>query len=92
MHTQDCERDIQEAGDDAPDEVKNENIIKLSWALVHTRQLEEVQRGIAMLEAPLKKAGLSQLHRRDMLYIRSFGHYINREFIKSCNDICHCLE
>ncbi|RZC84353.1 hypothetical protein C5167_047141 [Papaver somniferum] len=39
----DCERDIAEAGDDAPDEVKNENIIKLSRALVHTRQPEDVQ-------------------------------------------------
>ncbi|KAI3963258.1 hypothetical protein MKW92_050492 [Papaver armeniacum] len=47
---EDCERDISEAGDDAPDEVKNENIIKLSWALVHTRQPEDVQRGIALLE------------------------------------------
>ncbi|MCL7040950.1 hypothetical protein MKW94_007529 [Papaver nudicaule] len=91
----DCERDIAEVGDDAPDEVKNENIIKLSWALVHTRQLEEVQRGIAMLKAPLEKLekdGLSQLQLRDMLYIRSFGHYISRDFIKSCNDVYHCLE
>ncbi|KAI3911145.1 hypothetical protein MKW92_047084 [Papaver armeniacum] len=96
----DCERDIAEAGDDAPDEVKNENIIKLSWALVHTRQPEDVQRGIALLESPLEKGGLSQLEKgglnklqfRDMLYIRSLGHYISRDFIKSFNGMCQCLE
>ncbi|KAI3913266.1 hypothetical protein MKW92_034759 [Papaver armeniacum] len=88
----DCERDIAEAGDDAPDEVKNENIIKLSWALVHTRQPEDVQRGIAMLEAPIEKGGLSQLQIRDMLYICSLGHYISRDFIKSLNGLCQCLE
>ncbi|KAI3866064.1 hypothetical protein MKW92_016416 [Papaver armeniacum] len=90
---------IAEAGDDAPDEVKNENIIKLSWALVHTRQPEDVQRGIALLDASLETGGLrelkrsrpSQLQIRDMLYIRSLGHYINRDFMKSMNDVCQCL-
>ncbi|KAI3880211.1 hypothetical protein MKW92_002016 [Papaver armeniacum] len=97
---EDCERDIAEAGDDAPVEVKNENIIKLSWALVHTRQPEDVQRGIALLEASLEKSGLSQLEKgglnelqfRDMLYIRSLGHYISGDFIKSLNDVLQCLE
>ncbi|XP_026418948.1 mitochondrial fission 1 protein A-like [Papaver somniferum] len=96
----DCERDIAEAGDDAPGEVKNENIIKLSWALVHTRQPEDVLRGIDLLEAPLEKSGLSQLEKgglnelqfRDMLYIRSLGHYISGDFIKSLNDVLQCLE
>ncbi|KAI3913265.1 hypothetical protein MKW92_034758 [Papaver armeniacum] len=95
----DCERDIAEAGDDAPYEVKYENIIKLSWALVHTRQPEDVQRGIAMVEAALEEGGLklvkggpSQLQIRDMLYIYSFGHYISRDFIKSLNGVGHCLE
>ncbi|RZC84295.1 hypothetical protein C5167_047077 [Papaver somniferum] len=84
---EDCERDITEAGDDAPNEVKNENIIELSWALVHTRQPEDVQRGIALLEG-----GLTQLQIRDMLYIRSLGHYISRDFIKSLNGVCQCLQ
>ncbi|RZC79343.1 hypothetical protein C5167_003542 [Papaver somniferum] len=26
-----------------------------------------------------------------MLYIRSLGHYINRDFMKSMNDVCQCL-
>ncbi|XP_026441946.1 mitochondrial fission 1 protein B-like [Papaver somniferum] len=87
-----CERDISEAGDDAPDEVKNENIIKLSWALVHTRQPEDVQRGIALLEAPLRKDGLSQLQLRDMLYVHALGHYMSRDFTKCAKGLCRLME
>lgn len=45
---QGCEREVAEAGD--ADERKSESIMRLSWALVHSRQPEDVQRGIAMLE------------------------------------------
>lgn len=31
-------------------EQKSECIMRLSWALVHSRQAEDIQRGIAMLE------------------------------------------
>ncbi|KAI3906497.1 hypothetical protein MKW98_009405 [Papaver atlanticum] len=89
----DCERDIAEAGDDAPDEVKNENIIKLSWALVHTRQPEDVQQGIALLEAPLRKDGLNPLQLRDMLYVHALGHYyISRDFNMCGKDLCRLME
>ncbi|MCL7048015.1 hypothetical protein MKW94_018545 [Papaver nudicaule] len=88
----DCERDIAEAGDDIPDEVKNEHIIKLSWALVHTRETENVQRGMAMVEAPLGKSELNQLQYRDMIYIRALGHYMSGDFYKSWKDIYRCLE
>lgn len=45
---QGCEREVSEAGD--ANERKSESIMRLSWALVHSRQPEDVQRGIAMLE------------------------------------------
>ena len=45
---QGCEREVSEAGDS--DVRKSESIMRLSWALVHSRQPEDVQRGIAMLE------------------------------------------
>ncbi|KAJ8774270.1 hypothetical protein K2173_009701 [Erythroxylum novogranatense] len=48
-----CERDAGEAAKGDLDDLKNESIIRLSWALVHFRQPEDVQRGIAMLEASL---------------------------------------
>ncbi|MQL91815.1 hypothetical protein Taro_024438, partial [Colocasia esculenta] len=44
-----CEREVEEANGSA--EKKNESIMRLSWALVHSKQPEDVQRGIAMLEA-----------------------------------------
>ncbi|KAF8396231.1 hypothetical protein HHK36_017845 [Tetracentron sinense] len=45
-----CEREV--ANDNGvSDELRNESIMRLSWALVHSRQPEDVQRGIAMLEA-----------------------------------------
>lgn len=48
---QGCEREVAEANDDKQ---KSESIMRLSWALVHSRQAEDVQRGIAMLEGELK--------------------------------------
>uniref|UniRef100_M1AEE7 Protein kinase n=1 Tax=Solanum tuberosum TaxID=4113 RepID=M1AEE7_SOLTU len=45
-----CEREVADANKGASDEGKNESIMRLSWALVHSKQPEDVQRGIAMLE------------------------------------------
>ena len=46
-----CEREVAEAANGDSEERKNESIMRLSWALVHSRQKEDVQRGIAMLES-----------------------------------------
>ena len=45
---QGCEREVAES--DGFDEKKNESIMRLSWSLVHSKQPEDVQRGIGMLE------------------------------------------
>ena len=45
-----CEREVAEADESASEERKNESIMRLSWALVHSRQSEDINRGIAMLE------------------------------------------
>lgn len=50
IHWQGCERDVAEAANGGSDELKSDSIMRLSWALVHSRQPEDVQRGIAMLE------------------------------------------
>ncbi|OWM78909.1 hypothetical protein CDL15_Pgr003080 [Punica granatum] len=54
-----CERDVAEAANGGSDELKSESIMRLSWALVHSRREEDVQRGIAMLEevVNIPKAG-----------------------------------
>ena len=49
-HLQGCEREVAEAEKGSSDEFKSECIMRLSWALVHSRRQEDVQRGIAMLE------------------------------------------
>lgn len=46
-----CEREVAAASDGDSDERKNESIMRLSWALVHSRQKEDIQRGVAMLES-----------------------------------------
>ena len=47
---QGCEKEVAEANKGDSDELKSESIMRLSWALVHSKQPEDVQRGIAMLE------------------------------------------
>lgn len=48
-----CEREVAEAAKGDSEELKSESIMRLSWALVHSRQDVDVQRGIAMLEGQL---------------------------------------
>lgn len=50
---QGCEREVAEAKKDESGDRINESIMRLSWALVHSRQPEDVQRGIAMLEGEI---------------------------------------
>jgi hypothetical protein len=50
IYLQGCEREVAEAQKGSSDELLSECIMRLSWALVHSRRPEDVQRGIAMLE------------------------------------------
>lgn len=50
MPLQGCEREVVEVSKEESDERKSESIMRLSWALVHARQPEDVQRGIGMLD------------------------------------------
>lgn len=45
-----CEKEVKEGSDGDSEEQKKESIMRLSWALVHSRQAEDIQRGLAMLE------------------------------------------
>lgn len=71
---QGCEREVAEANDDKQ---KSESIMRLSWALVHSRQAEDVQRGIAMLEGELKIKSCTQ----SSCVILCFGLIISVNFI-----------
>lgn len=52
---QGCEREVIEAAKGDSEEFKSESIMRLSWALVHSKRPEDVQRGIAMVEGKLCK-------------------------------------
>ncbi|XP_010247042.1 PREDICTED: mitochondrial fission 1 protein A-like [Nelumbo nucifera] len=85
-----CEREVAEASG-VSEEGLNESIMRLSWALVHSRQPEDVQRGIAMLEASLATTKNS-LQRREKLFLLAVGHYRSGDYIRSRQLVERCLE
>ncbi|GMQ04733.1 hypothetical protein CsSME_00050058 [Camellia sinensis var. sinensis] len=68
-----------------------ERIIRLSWALVHSKQPEDMQHGIAMLEASLANSG-SPLQKREKLYLLAIGYYRSGEYRRSRQLAEQCLE
>ncbi|KAG7027662.1 Mitochondrial fission 1 protein A [Cucurbita argyrosperma subsp. argyrosperma] len=94
-----CEREVAEANEGASEERKNESILRLSWALVHSRQSEDINRGIAMLEVGLAchfAASLinarTPLDRREKLYLLAVGYYRSGEYARSRQLVEQCLE
>ncbi|XP_073147234.1 mitochondrial fission 1 protein A-like [Henckelia pumila] len=86
-----CEREVAEATKEESDERKSESIMRLSWALVHGRQPEDVQRGIAMLEASLTNTN-SPLQKREKLYLLAVGYYRSGDYSRSRQLLDQCLE
>uniref|UniRef100_A0A0D3EYR0 Mitochondrial fission 1 protein n=1 Tax=Oryza barthii TaxID=65489 RepID=A0A0D3EYR0_9ORYZ len=82
------EREVAEA---ATEEHKNVSIMRLSWALVHSRNTDDVNRGIAMLQASLG-GSKSPLEAREKLYLLAVGHYRNGDYPRSRQLLEHCLE
>ncbi|KAJ6811300.1 mitochondrial fission 1 protein A-like [Iris pallida] len=83
-----CEKEVAETGSE---ESKKDSIMRLSWALVHSRQPEDVNRGIAMLEATLSNSN-SPLQTREKLYLLAVGHYRNGDYPRSRQLLERCLE
>ncbi|KAK9289933.1 hypothetical protein L1049_008095 [Liquidambar formosana] len=86
-----CEREVAEAANGDSDELKSESLMRLSWALVHSRQAEDIQRGIAMLEASLHNTG-TPLQKREKLYLLAVGFYRSGEYSRSRQLLERCLE
>uniref|UniRef100_A0A0E0FYU4 Mitochondrial fission 1 protein n=1 Tax=Oryza nivara TaxID=4536 RepID=A0A0E0FYU4_ORYNI len=91
-----CGRDIiagveREVAEAATEEHKNVSIMRLSWALVHSRNTDDVNRGIAMLQASLG-GSKSPLEAREKLYLLAVGHYRNGDYPRSRQLLEHCLE
>ncbi|XP_055814371.1 mitochondrial fission 1 protein A-like [Solanum dulcamara] len=86
-----CEREVAEAEKGSSDDLKSECIMRLSWALVHSRRPEDIQRGIAMLEASIGGSS-SPLQMREKLYLLAVGYYRSGDFPRSRQLVDRCLE
>lgn len=85
-----CEQEVREAEKGSSDDFKSDCIMRLSWALVHSKRPEDVQRGIAMLEASLANTA-SSLKMREKLYLLAVGHYRSGEYSRSRELVERCL-
>eukprot|EP01018_Ginkgo_biloba_P035011 Gb_10287 [translate_table: standard] len=70
---------------------RSESIMRLSWALVHSRRPADVQRGIAMLEAALDSDG-GPLQKREILYLLAVGHFRADDYSRSRRYIDQALQ
>ncbi|KAJ9695426.1 hypothetical protein PVL29_010741 [Vitis rotundifolia] len=86
-----CEKEVADAANGGSEEHKSECIMRLSWALVHSRQAEDIQRGIAMLEVSLASSS-SPLQKKEKLYLLAVGYYRSGEYGKSRQLVEQCLE
>lgn len=69
----------------------DESIMKLCWALVHSRQPEDVQRGLDMLEGYVGVRYL-QAQRTEMFYLLAVGYYRIGELMFSWQCLDQCLD
>ncbi|XP_039851888.1 mitochondrial fission 1 protein A-like [Panicum virgatum] len=90
-----CEREVAEA---ATEEHEKQSIMRLSWALVHSRNQDDVLRGIGMLQGTLRRPPAlngpttSPLQAREKLYLLAVGHYRNGDYPRSRQFLDQCLE
>ncbi|XP_065879009.1 mitochondrial fission 1 protein A-like [Euphorbia lathyris] len=86
-----CEQEVHEAQKESSDEFKNESLVRLSWALVHSRRQEDIHRGLAMLESSLGNL-TSPLKLREKLYLLAVGYYRKGDYTKSRELVEECLK
>ncbi|GJS23189.1 RNA-directed DNA polymerase, eukaryota, partial [Tanacetum coccineum] len=86
-----CEREVIAAEKDSSEEFKSKCRLRLSWALVHSKRPEDVQRGIAMLEAALPSTS-DPLQMREKMYLLVFGYYRSGDSSRSRQLADRCLE
>ncbi|KAL5565866.1 hypothetical protein UlMin_029030 [Ulmus minor] len=86
-----CEIEVAEAQKTSSDQLLKECLGRLSWALVHSRQPEDVQRGIAMLEASVGSGDDDEVQLREKLYLLAVGYYRSGDFARSRERVEQCL-
>ncbi|KAF2617672.1 hypothetical protein F2Q68_00041671 [Brassica cretica] len=83
--------EVREATNSGNEGLKKECLMRLSWALVHSHQQDDVQRGIDMLEASLANSA-PPLEDREKLYLLAVGYYRSGDCSKSRQLIDRCIE
>ncbi|XP_057954921.1 mitochondrial fission 1 protein A-like isoform X2 [Malania oleifera] len=83
-----CEQEVAEAAKGSSDEFRSDCIMRFSWALVHSRQPADVQRGIAMLEDGTG----SPLQKKEKLYLLAVGYYRSGDYSRSRQLVEQCLK
>jgi fission 1 protein len=91
-----CDRDIiagceRELADAATEAQRNDSLMRLSWALVHSKHQDDVNRGISMIEASLDNSS-SPLQTREKLYLLAVGKYRSGDYSRSRQLVERCLE
>ncbi|CAF1786349.1 unnamed protein product [Brassica oleracea var. botrytis] len=86
-----CEKELAEAQKGQDEGFKKESIMRLSWALVHSKMPADIQRGIAMLEGSVV-SDTSPMTLREKLYLLAIGYYRSGDFSRSRGYIERCLE
>ncbi|KAD3640092.1 hypothetical protein R6Q59_002990 [Mikania micrantha] len=85
------EREVAQAENGSDDEHKSVCLLRLSWALVHSKRPEDVQRGIAMLEGSLPSTS-DPLQMREKMYLLAVGYYRSGDYSRSRHLVDRCLE
>ncbi|KAL8265603.1 hypothetical protein R6Q59_002947 [Mikania micrantha] len=85
------EREVAQAENGSDDEHKSACLLRLSWALVHSKRPEDVQRGIAMLEGSLPRTS-DPLQMREKMYLLAVGYYRSGDYSRSRHLVDRCLE
>ncbi|WJX64531.1 hypothetical protein P8452_49296 [Trifolium repens] len=75
----------------SPDNPKQESLSHSSWDLVHSKHLEDVKRGIAMLQSSLPST-VNQLQQREELYLLAVGYYKCGDYLRSRDFVVKCLK
>ncbi|GAU22165.1 hypothetical protein TSUD_251930 [Trifolium subterraneum] len=88
-----CEKEVAEADkNNSSEEAMQESLLRLSWALVHSKRPEDVQRGIAMLQSASITNTPDPLRQREKLYLLAVGYYRSGDYSRSRDLVDTCLE
>ncbi|KAL8223155.1 hypothetical protein R6Q57_020554 [Mikania cordata] len=92
------EREVAQAENGSDDEHKSACLLRLSWALVHSKRPEDVQCGIAMLEGYFLVVASSlpstsdSMQMREKMYLLAVGYYRSGDYSRSRHLVDRCLE